>query len=311
MVKIINIYSLPRSGSTFLQSVIGSDERVVTYPESWFFLLLSSIFCNDNIKIESNFSYKDAVLAFNEFMKVGGVDSVDFKNEIVEIILNKLIDKKNNQGGEYFFLEKTPRNYLCYSLIESYGNVKSLVLLRNPLYIYSSMKKTWWKNRLWLHHHFIDLTVGVEKINELVLMGLPIVKYEDVCQLDQIDIINLINEKVNLDLSYKSGAYRNTLVELKKGSMGDPKIRKVDFSNEDKVFLCSFVEYLVLKKLYNKYWKGTYIDKFYPNIFGNVKVTWKGCFKDAMFFLISSFSRWIGLVNLSKRIKEKTHVKMD
>lgn len=166
---IVFIISLPRSGSTLLQSALASTKQVDTCAEPWILLKLTELINPPNVYSATNYSNKDCHMAINDFLTSRGVEKTILASCIRDSYL-RLVGRRTS----VVFIDKTPRYYLIIDeLLEIFPESKFIFLTRNPFDVLSSIGTTWWNNRLKPHHHHIDLFRGT------LLLDRALTRYSD------------------------------------------------------------------------------------------------------------------------------------
>ena len=152
------LFSLPRSGSTLLQTVLSGHAHIASTAEPW--LLLPFIYTLKKNGQASEYSHTSAFLAFKDFIsKMEGQKETyfhclrDFSLSLYQYCC---------PNDETYFLDKTPRYYLILpEILQLFPDAKFIFLFRNPIHIYSSTMQTWGFNRFkYLAKSHIDLTTG-------------------------------------------------------------------------------------------------------------------------------------------------------
>jgi hypothetical protein len=154
----IFIFSLPRSGSTLLQKIIASSDKVSTASEPW--ILLPLVYMHKKTGIISEYSHSKANKAFEQISYKLSENSKCYDEYLKEFVLS--IYKGLSEEKSIFFLDKTPRYYLIIKEIEKlFPESKFIFLFRNPLSIYSSKLNTRRNNSFkYLYSDNIDLIYG-------------------------------------------------------------------------------------------------------------------------------------------------------
>lgn len=207
------------------KEIVANVAGVETSNESWIFLSLFSSFAERNI---TTYSSKITQRGVEPFLSDWAYST--------KLMLTK--------GGEYSFLEKTPRNYLIFSkLIEAYPNDIHVVLSRDLDKVYFSMKRHFSNGSLKSFHKFHnDLRFGPALLRKIK-------EHPDVVTVDYSDISNFVNS-----FAPRFGFERlktRRLVHLKKEGLGDPRAITTDIIQiETKVENASLVEKIVLKFCY-------------------------------------------------------------
>ena len=108
-MKIVFLLSLPRSGSTLIQRILGSHPEVATRTEPW--LLLPLLYMTKETGVFSEYAHRHSSRAIRDF--IGSIDngSENFDHCVKEFAYS--LYGKACDGGEEYFLDKTPR----YSIV--------------------------------------------------------------------------------------------------------------------------------------------------------------------------------------------------
>lgn len=183
-IENIFVLGLPRSGTTALQRLIASDDRVYAPEETWILPLLQNLVSNENsLSLLNN---KTATKRAN------------FTNsDLAKIAMDKLQREAKNHGKSCF-VEKTPRNYLVkyYSEIDA----KKILIVRQPRDILASFITNFFdgtfKN---LHGYEIDLHQGPESCVKLAERDdVYVIKYEN---LREQYYINDLSQYLRLEIN--------------------------------------------------------------------------------------------------------------
>tara|TARA_B100002019_G_scaffold110907_1_gene95414 strand:- start:6475 stop:7467 length:993 start_codon:yes stop_codon:yes gene_type:complete len=134
--NVIFLISLPRSGSTLLQSIIGGHSYVHTTPEPW--ITLPLLYSQKQNGVESEYDHITATIASSEFfesMLNGQKVLKEARINYLTTIYKQIIE----ESGKRFYLDKTSRNYLVIKeLKELFPNGKFIFLIRNPISVFAS-----------------------------------------------------------------------------------------------------------------------------------------------------------------------------
>jgi len=224
----IFLFSLPRSGSTFLQRLLAGHPEIMTVSEPWLLLPLCYALKSEGTFSEYNFSW--ATRAINEFIMELPNRQYDYISELRSFAIT-LYGKANKKNAR-FFLDKTPRYYLIIpEVIEIFPDAKFIFLFRNPLQILGSIIKSLNHNSLCLHEYHIDLYRGPRLLAE----GYRKIRNKSIA----VDFENLISNPIvqlkritsYLGIDYTDVMLNAFLNVQFKGTMGD----KDGFYSYDKV----------------------------------------------------------------------------
>ena len=142
LIQPLFILSLPRSGSTLLQRILGNHPKIHTVSEPW--LLLPLFGAIKPIGTYAGYSHKDTCIALNEFIQHLPNGEEDLYECICQSILN--IYQKiclNEKRAAKYFLDKTPRYHLIIDQINrAFPDAKIILLMRDPLSVIASMLRT-------------------------------------------------------------------------------------------------------------------------------------------------------------------------
>jgi hypothetical protein len=162
-IKPIFIFSLPRSGSTFLQRIIATHPQISTASEPW--LLLPLIYATRKSGSYAEYSYITMQNALSEF--ITGTPGSDKK---YKELLNQFVTAlyyENSKQGDIYFLDKTPRYHLIIKeIMEIFPTAKFIFLWRNPLAVVASALNTFGKDGKWrLYDYRIDFYKGLDNMH--------------------------------------------------------------------------------------------------------------------------------------------------
>lgn len=217
--KPIFLFSLPRSGSTLLQKILMTHSKINSVAEPW--LLLPFLSTIKEKGVLAKYSHRTCNNAFNDFIKnTGGKEN--YLGNLNDFAMN--LYKSASDNKHIYFLDKTPRYHLIIpEIAETFPDAKFIFLFRHPLSIYSSVLRTWNKNRFFNHGHYVDLYEGPDNFlngyNLLKDKSLKI-NYEDLV-IDLENQIKDISEYLNLETDeFNIDEYNSKDL---KGRMGDQK----------------------------------------------------------------------------------------
>lgn len=148
------LLSLPRSGSTLLQRMLGAHPAVSTTAETWLLLPLLSAFDDDGVYTRYNHRVaREAMRGFSDRLPEGrrGHDE-----EIRRYALGMYARAAEPEAT--VFLDKTPR-YGVYvdRLLRAFPSAPMIVLWRNPLSILASLSRSFDRGHWMPYHHVVDL----------------------------------------------------------------------------------------------------------------------------------------------------------
>jgi hypothetical protein len=142
VIKPIFVLSLPRSGSTLVQRVLGAHRQIGTVAEPW--LLLPHAYALREQGMAAEYTQPVAARAIREFVDglPGGEDA--YWSALRSFTLELYAAAAG--GGATHFLDKTPRyHYITPELFRTFPDAKVVFLWRNPLAVVASIVDTWTK----------------------------------------------------------------------------------------------------------------------------------------------------------------------
>jgi hypothetical protein len=139
----ILLLSLPRSGSTLVQRVLGSHEEVATASEPWLLLPLL-LPLRDDVPAAGNWQPRIHA-ALGDFTRVLP-DGASAYERSVGGAARSLYDEA--AGGARFYLDKTPPYFLIVDeIVRALPDARVVVLWRNPLAVLASVVETFCDGR--------------------------------------------------------------------------------------------------------------------------------------------------------------------
>ena len=96
-MKVIIVFSLPRSGSTLLQRILATSSRVATAPETW--LMLPFFGARTEGAVYATYSAKHSKMAIDEFVK-DYVGETAYKNSLKDFFMS--VYSAASKDNEYF-----------------------------------------------------------------------------------------------------------------------------------------------------------------------------------------------------------------
>lgn len=152
------LLSLPRSGSTLLQRILGSHDAVATSPEPW--LLLPQVYAMRESGAFAEYGQVPSSRAIREFAGrlPGGEEA--YLDALRAFAMDLYSRAAAGSGAEYF-LDKTPRyHFIAGDLFRIFPEGRFVFLWRNPLSVVSSIVDTWSAGRWKLERWHADLFEG-------------------------------------------------------------------------------------------------------------------------------------------------------
>ena len=185
--NLVFLISQPRAGSTLLQRVLGAHPQVLTVSEPW--LLLPPLYAlrdrteERSLPDRAGYGAAAAHIALKSFraeLPAGDEDWIEGVRRMYGYLYNRLLEP----SGRSRFLDKTPRYYFIVpELRRAFPAARFVFLLRNPLAVLDSIRRTWVREKLWkLSQYRSDLLIApkylVEAIGTAGEEGI-MVRYED------------------------------------------------------------------------------------------------------------------------------------
>ena len=141
---LIFLISLPRSGSTLLQRILGGNEAIHTTAEPW--LMLHPLHAFKTASVKAKYDQNLAARASSDFLSQIPEKMALFYRAVRRYGLT-FYNRALETSGRKLFLDKTPRYYTIISeLSQTFPQARFIFLFRNPLAILSSVLETWCRN---------------------------------------------------------------------------------------------------------------------------------------------------------------------
>lgn len=157
--QLIFMISLPRSGSTMLQKILGAHPSIFTTSEPW--LMLHPLHALKSSSIRARYNAKLAERGVRDFLKNVGEDI--YYKSLRECYLS-LYSAQLDGTAKTYFLDKTPRYFEIYDeLRKIFPCAKFIILYRNPAAVLASLLQSWVKDDIdKLKNYKVDLESGVD-----------------------------------------------------------------------------------------------------------------------------------------------------
>ena len=225
---LVFILSVPRSGSTLLGALVGSQPSFYCPPEPWLLLPLQSAQSGDAIVV-SRYEHNLAQIAWNELF-----DDKTIRAAMCAFAVsayNSILAKKRRKH----LVDKTPRYYQILDYLDLiFPAAVKIWLKRNPLDVIASCK-SYWGVRVEeslgdvLSPHSFDNVVGHVKLLSYFHKHdrkTPIVAYEDLVSNPEKNVASICKAAVE---EFDSGrlhyaANKEMMQDLKRSTMGDKNI---------------------------------------------------------------------------------------
>ena len=216
---LIFLVSQPRSGSTYLQSLISNHPKVNTTSEPWILLAFGNLLKPS--LIHSSYNNGLAQDAFREYLSKH--PEFPYQDHFKAFLLSLYQPLSNSFS---YVLDKTPRYWeILEEISYFFPKAKIILLQRNPLDVARSMVKTWGLTSLYLLNNYRrDLLFAPKVIQEFSE------KHAVNPQVFTLTYENLINNResqMQALMEWMGLEYSNELLEPQqnqknKGSFGDP-----------------------------------------------------------------------------------------
>lgn len=225
--NLIFIISLPRSGSTLLQHVLGSHSKIAATAEPW--VLFPAICALRKGTLKADYNAEIGQIAFTEFLaKLDNGDGSEHYYSAVADLAQKLYGAYTEKKNAERFLDKTSRYYqFLPELFRVFPDAKYVFLVRNPLALLASfLNHMVFRDLRRLGEPGIrnDLLEGYKLIRQGIMYfgdDAVVIKYEDLVK-NPVNITKMLCDK--LDLIYEPGMlnYGDNIGVLP-GRLVDPK----------------------------------------------------------------------------------------
>jgi len=229
-LRLAFIISLPRTGSTLLQRLLGAHSRIATVPEPW--ILLPPLYAIRPEGVFAEYGHRTTALAINALIERLPGGRGDYLAAVAGMA-QEIYQKLSPPGAEVF-LDKTPRYGLVVDdLIEMFPQATFIVLHRNPLAVVASITDSFTGGHWKPHHHKQDLFLLAERLlaaQEKHPAKFTSVRYEDLIADPTATLRPIVSA---LGLNWEASvldSYHDTPVA---GVVGDPTgDRYQDLSSE-------------------------------------------------------------------------------
>ena len=160
-MRPIFLLSLPRSGSTMVQRVLGAHPQIATVSEPW--LLLSPLYATLAEGVRAEYSHEIAAGALQDFCDALPGGRAEYRAAVRDFAL-KLYERAGGADAAYF-LDKTPRYHaIAGELAEVFPDAKLVFLWRDPLGVLASFLDTFRAGRFEPYNFAFDLFDGVANL---------------------------------------------------------------------------------------------------------------------------------------------------
>lgn len=261
-VKPIFIFSLPRSGSTLLQRIIGSDDKISFAGEPW--LLLPLFYSIKERGALAEYNHHVMTLGLRGFSEELSKNESSYLTEI-KLFTEHLYERASAKGSLYF-IDKTPRyHFIIDEILKVFDDAKFIFLWRNPLAIQASCIETWCSGKWKTHHFYKDQYGGLERLVNAYMANKDrswVINYEDLLINPELVLRPLFTDYLQID--FNPEIVEQFSKQKLKGKLGDPtgviKYKSVDreplvkwkstMSNELRKHWCiNYLEWIGEKRL--------------------------------------------------------------
>ena len=217
-VHPVLLLSLPRSGSTLLQRLLGAHPEVATAPEPW--MLLPFLYALRPDDVYAEYGHRVAVSAVAEFLD-RLPDGVEDYRMAVRDLATQLYTKASYPSARYF-IDKTPRYALvAEELLAVFPNAPVIVLWRNPLSVVTSIADSWTEGRWMPYLHKADLFTSIERLTAAAPVGgsrMLTLRYEDLVLRPEEELRRVVD---HLGLAWDPAVLANFGSTRATGVVGD------------------------------------------------------------------------------------------
>jgi len=198
----------PRSGSSLVQQLLLKTKYISTVPEPWLMLPIVQIIKDFNIKDGYNPHY--AYLNFRDCLNSNNFDFSGLHETLKNLAL-KQYNLSDFDNEKKYFLDKTPRYYHIISEIKDiFPKAKILILIRNPLAVYSSILDYNYAgnlNKMFTNDRINDLLYAPRILSNEIGEGLGeneiVLRFEDLV-VRPLEIMNSLMSFLKLPFIYES-----------------------------------------------------------------------------------------------------------
>lgn len=220
LVRPAFILSLPRTGSTLLQRILGSHDQIGTSSEPWF--LLPQLYALRELGVHAEYEHETmarGTLGFaREYLPDGQASYLQGVHDLALRLYTEAAP------GKVYFLDKTPRyHHVVGDLLKLFPEGKFVFLWRHPLAVAASMMETFAGGRWNLDTYAADLFGGLEHLVDAYReneAGVIAVRYEDLVADPEREIRRVLHYLGVSDRD--TGVDRFQQLELKNRAYWDP-----------------------------------------------------------------------------------------
>ena len=157
----IFLFSLPRSGSTWVQRILNGHPEIDTVAEPWILLPFADPLLEKGSEtIANSYVLRQAVREFCEALPEG---RATYFREVGDMA--RRLYEQVSGGDKRYFLDKTPRYHLIQEeIFQMFPDAKFIYLWRNPLANASSIVEGWGHGEWRVFRFDVDLYLGIENL---------------------------------------------------------------------------------------------------------------------------------------------------
>jgi hypothetical protein len=160
-IRPLFILSLPRSGSTLVQRVLGAHPDIATAAEPW--VLLPHTYATRATGAYAEYGHALAARAIREFAASLPDGEETYRDELRAFVLR--LYEQAAGGTTAYFLDKTPRyHFIADDLFGLFPDATFVFLWRNPLAVVASTVETWGRGRWKIGRWRVDLFEGLANL---------------------------------------------------------------------------------------------------------------------------------------------------
>lgn len=218
-MKPVFVLSLPRSGSTLLQRIIGAHAEVATTSEPW--ILLPLCYMREEEGLYAEYNQRGYIRATHDFQQQLPQGESDFEDALRSFVLE--LYRKAATEQQPYFLDKTPRYHLiAEEIMRLFPQGKFVFLWRNPVSVVASLLTMDEEERWNLPHYKIDLYKGLDRlVHAFSQSDVPVhsIHYEDLITDTEQTVQGVFSY---LDLDYEANIIATFDEVQLEGQLGDP-----------------------------------------------------------------------------------------
>lgn len=219
--QLIFLISMPRSGSTLLQKILGRHSEVCTRSEPW--LMLHALYALKEEGIQARYNAQVAAAGVRDFISEMPDKDEEFYYKALRSCYLSLYQPYLEKSGKSRFLDKTPRYYEVFDELQrTFPGAKFIILYRNPLAVLASILKTWIRgNYSGLKEYRSDLYEGVRFLQRdfSSYANTYTIKYENLLLNPELEVAALFNF---LDLPNQPNCINYGTNDSERWKYGDP-----------------------------------------------------------------------------------------